>query len=179
MYGAVYLFIYKCIYKLGQLVFYSFDSDAKEEWPQSGGWIRHIICLDHNNKESTQEKVSRTPKVDMVNWTRMQKKKKNPKKTKKELRTAGGSRKHYCRFPGPIHIGIVFQIPLGFTPSHQIYKTLRVTISKKKRKKKKDSKEIYRRYIHLVINAPMRKFEDKPEERLRSRVDCQVSKFIT
>ncbi|EFX77097.1 hypothetical protein DAPPUDRAFT_248054 [Daphnia pulex] len=51
---------------LGQLVFYSFDSDAKEEWPQSGGWIRHIICLDHNNKESTQEKVSRTPKVDMA-----------------------------------------------------------------------------------------------------------------
>jgi hypothetical protein len=73
-------------------VFYSFDSDAKEEWLQSGGWIRHIICLDHNNKESTQEKVSRTPKVDMVNWTRMQKKNLK-KKTKKEFRNAGGSRK--------------------------------------------------------------------------------------
>lgn len=66
-------------------MFYSFDSDAKEEWPQSGGWIRHIICLDHNNKESTQEKVSRTPKVDMVNWTRMQKKKPKQKKNKKRV----------------------------------------------------------------------------------------------
>jgi hypothetical protein len=80
-------------------VFYSFDSDAKEEWPQSGGWIRHIICLDHNSKESTQEKVSRTPKVDMVNWTRMQKKKPKTKKQKKSCAPRVGPENIIVDFP--------------------------------------------------------------------------------
>ncbi len=68
--------------------------------------------------KKVHRKKSLGPKVDMVNWT----------DAEKELRTAGGS-KTLLSIAGLIHIGIVFQIPPGFTPRHQIYKTLRVTKS--------------------------------------------------